>query len=51
LSDVNAFSYAAELVDRALQEEIELVAELVVAAAGTCGRLSNCEIDAALGAR
>jgi hypothetical protein len=39
----------AELTDDALQGEIELVGDLVVAASGSEGPLSDDEIDAALG--
>jgi hypothetical protein len=39
----------AELTDNALQGEIELVGDLVVAASGSEGPLSDEEIDAALG--
>ena len=39
----------AELTDDALQGEIELVGDLVVAASGSEGPLTDEEIDAALG--
>jgi len=41
----------AELTDDALQGEIELVGDLVVAASSSEGPLSDEEIDAALGIR
>jgi hypothetical protein len=40
-----------ELQDEELQQEIELVADLVVAASGSDGPLSQVEIDQALGLR
>jgi hypothetical protein len=39
----------AELTDGPLQDEIELVGDLVVAASASEGPLSDAEIDAALG--
>jgi hypothetical protein len=39
----------AELTDGALQDEIELVGELVVAASASEGPLSEAEIDEVLG--
>jgi hypothetical protein len=47
-TDPNA---GAELTDDALQGEIELVGDLVVAASNSEGPLSDDEIDAALGIR
>lgn len=42
-------SYAPDLTDTALRDEIELVAELVVAAAGCSGRMSESQLDEILG--
>jgi hypothetical protein len=42
-------AYPRELTDNALYEEIELVADLVVAASACGGRLSEAQIDEALG--
>lgn len=42
-------SYAPDLTDTALRDEIELIADLVVAAAGCSGRMSESQIDEALG--
>lgn len=41
--------YTRELTDTALREEIELIADLVVAASDCAGRLSDAQIDEALG--
>ena len=38
-----------DLTDTALREEIELIADLVVAASACAGRLSEAQIDEALG--
>jgi hypothetical protein len=42
-------AYTRELTDTVLHEEIELVADLVVAASACGGRLSEAQIDEALG--
>jgi hypothetical protein len=41
--------YTRDLTDTALREEIELIADLVVAASACSGRLSEAQIDEALG--
>ena len=41
----------SELTDVTLRDEIELVADLVVAAAGCVGRMSQSEVDEILGVR
>ena len=41
--------YSRELTDTALREEIELVADLVVAASACGGRMTEHQIDEALG--
>lgn len=42
-------AFTRELTDTALRDEIELVADLVVAASDSTCRMSDAEIDAALG--
>lgn len=43
--------YARELTDTVLRDEIELVADLVVAAAAASAHLDDCQIDELLGVR
>ena len=43
--------YARELPDTVLRDEIELVADLVVAAATASAHLDDCQIDELLGIR
>jgi heterodisulfide reductase subunit A-like polyferredoxin len=43
--------FGTDLTDTVLRDEIELVADLVVAAAGFSGRMSETQIDEALGLR
>jgi hypothetical protein len=42
-------AYTRDLTDSALHDEIELVADLVVAASDSSGRMSEAQIDEALG--
>lgn len=49
VTGVTTKSYAPDLTDTALRDEIELIADLVVAAAGCSGRMSESQIDEALG--
>ena len=44
-------TYGLDLTGHVLRDEIELVADLVVAAAGCSGRMSESQIDEALGLR
>lgn len=48
---VTTKTYGLDLTDTVLRDEIELVADLVVAAAGCSGRMSESQIDEALGLR
>jgi heterodisulfide reductase subunit A-like polyferredoxin len=49
VTSVTTKSYAPDLTDTTLREEIELVADLVVAAAGCSGRMNESQIDEVLG--
>jgi hypothetical protein len=46
---VTTKTYALDLTDTILRDEIELIADLVVAASGCAGRMSDSQIDEALG--